>query len=278
MAAINNIYASLFGSPATQAAAKKRDATFQDWLNTRKQAVESQRTDDVKMARYNAFGNLLTTMVQPLGWGIGNKFSGKTGGVQPYDNRQYIEAFNRAVRATDDLRNIGTMEGEYQFKIADENYRRALQLDDEARKRQAALEDAEAAAKIKWDYSELRQEQELEKIAARGDVQRWLAEYKAAHKGTNGTLSFEQRKDLYGEKGYQGYAQTMIKAGKTPMSREEYRQIVEESDSGSGQISRASTNPPSSVASSSSDNAPYIAGSSGSSDVPPYLQNNNQTR
>ena len=102
---MNNIYASIFGeAPATRQAREARDSAFQAMLNTRKQTAEQQRTDDVKMARYNAFGNLLTTMVQPLGWAMG----GSTGGVQKYDDRQYISAFNRAVKAADDIRNIGS--------------------------------------------------------------------------------------------------------------------------------------------------------------------------
>ena len=114
---------SVFGPEPTQAeqAASVRDQSFQDWINSRKQAVEQQRTEDVRMARLNALGNVLTTMVQPLGWSAG----GATAGVQPIDNRQYLQAFERAQKASDDLRNIGTMEGEYQFKLADEAYRRA---------------------------------------------------------------------------------------------------------------------------------------------------------
>ena len=101
----NTIYDSIFGNtPEVQAAAAARDASFQDWLNSRKQAVEQQRTDDVRMARLNAIGNVLTTMVQPLGWAIGGQ--GKaTGGVQPIDNRQYLQAFERAQKANDENHN-----------------------------------------------------------------------------------------------------------------------------------------------------------------------------
>ena len=126
----------IFGSPLEQAQSQ-RDASFQNWLNQRRASVEKQRTDDIKMAKYNALGNALTTMVQPIGWAIG----GSTGDVQPYDNRQYLEAFNRAVKASDDLRNIGDMEAEYQFKLADEDYRRQLALEDRQRQRAESLED-----------------------------------------------------------------------------------------------------------------------------------------
>lgn len=131
--AANSVYKSLFGdSPATTKAAGARDSAFQNWLNIRKQNMEQQRTDDVRMAKYNAFGNLLTSMVQPIGWaaGGGGFNNGGTGGVQTYDNRQYLDAFNRAVKATDDMRNIGTAEAEYRFKLADDDYKRQQAIDD----------------------------------------------------------------------------------------------------------------------------------------------------
>ena len=153
---------------ASEQAAAVRDQRFQDWLNSRKQAVEQQRTDATKMARFNALGNVLTTMVQPLGWAVG----GSTAGVQPVDNRQYLDAFNRAVKASDDLRNIGTLEGEYQFKLADENYRRQLALEDEQRKQAQALDAYEQKANLDLEKqkqvyglrSQLSQQQMEERI------------------------------------------------------------------------------------------------------------------
>ena len=167
------IYDSIFGNtPALQAAAAARNASFQDWLNQRKQAVEQQRTDNVKMARLNALGNVLTTMVQPLGWAVGGKSTGVTGGVQPVDNRQYLQAFERAMKANDDLRNIGTLEGEYQFKLADENYRRQLALEDEQRRQELALQTYEQRANLDLEKqkqiyglrSQLSQQQMEERI------------------------------------------------------------------------------------------------------------------
>ena len=173
----SNIYASIFGtSPEVQAAAAARDASFQDWLNSRKQAVEQQRTDDVRMARLNAIGNVLTTMVQPLGWAVG----GATGGVQPIDNRQYLQAFERAMKANDDLRNIGTLEGEYQFKLADENYRRQLALQDYEQK-------ARMQAQIQQDYAQARHDYTMAEIEARNEGRLDVAKYKAGHKVTGKT-------------------------------------------------------------------------------------------
>lgn len=180
MPEIKTIYDSIFGNtPEVEAAAAARDASFQDWLNSRKQAVEQQRTDDVRMARLNAIGNVLTTMVQPLGWAIGGQ--GKaTGGVQPIDNRQYLQAFERAMKANDDLRNIGTLEGEYQFKLADENYRRQLALQDYEQK-------ARMQAQIQQDYAQARHDYTMAEIEARNDGRLDVAKYKAGHNVTGRT-------------------------------------------------------------------------------------------
>lgn len=179
---MNNIYASIFGeAPATRQAREARDSAFQAMLNTRKQTAEQQRTDDVKMARYNAFGNLLTTMVQPLGWAAGGG-AGATGGVQKYDDRQYISAFNRAVKAADDIRNIGNAEEEYRFKLADEEYRRQLGLEDEARRRQQANEDYERKRRIAMEEEEARENARMERLQQEYELRTKLAEVQNAGK------------------------------------------------------------------------------------------------
>lgn len=190
---INSTYIadSVFGTPLEKAQAV-RGASFQDWLNQRRASVEKQRTDDIKMAKYNALGNALTTLVQPLGWAMGGRgFAGMAGDVQPYDNRQYLESFNRAVKANDDLRNIGDMEAEYQFKLADENYRRELALADEERKRSLALQDYENKQKIQAqmqaEYAKLRHDYTMAEIEARGeqklDVERLKQQYRVSKGG-----------------------------------------------------------------------------------------------
>lgn len=161
-----SIYDSVFGpkpaeSSAAEQAAALRDKSFQDWLASRRQAVEQQRTDAVKMARFNALGNVLTTMVQPLGWGVGGKWSGVTGGVQPIDNRQYLDAFNRAVKASEDLRNIGTLEGEYQFKLADEAVRRAQALEDYENKSKIELEKQKQIFDMRSQLSKQQMEERI---------------------------------------------------------------------------------------------------------------------
>lgn len=177
---MKNMFASIFGeTPGTQQARDARDSAFQAMLNTRKRAAEQQRTDDVTMARYNALGNLLTTMVQPIGWGIGGG-AGATGGVQKYDDRQYIAAFNRAVKAADDIRNIGSAEAEYRFKLADEDYRRQMGLDDEARRRQQSNEDYERKRRIAMEEDKAREKARMERLQQEYELRTKLAEAQAA--------------------------------------------------------------------------------------------------
>lgn len=190
--AARNIFASIFGeTPDTQAAYQARNTAYQDMLNQRKQAVQQQRTEDVKMAKYNALGNLITSMVQPIGWAAG----GSTAGVQPYDERQYLAAFNRAVKANDDLRNIGSADAEYQFKLADEAYQRAIARENEERKRRLDREDDERKYEFQLQKQQNLFDQQVKMQEMRDDARRALEEYKQTHRVTRkGTgLSVEDR-------------------------------------------------------------------------------------
>lgn len=225
MAETSNIYASIFGeTPQTRQARLQRDSAFQSMLDSRRQALEQQRTDDVTMARYNALGNLLTTMVQPLGWSVGGGRVGATGGYQPYDNRQYISAFNRAVKASDDLRNIGTMEGEYRFNLANEDYRRALSLEDEERRIARSIDAEKRKAEIQDEYAKQRHEYTMDEIAARGDAQKELAEMKAKYRVTRSgsRLSVDDRALITARNNYETYKRTRIIQGQPYMSFEQY--------------------------------------------------------
>ena len=182
---MNNMFASIFGeSASTKQARDARNSAFQAMLNTRKQVAEQQRTDDVKMARWNAMGNLLTTLVQPVGWAMGGGgFSGgNTGGVQKYDDRQYIAAFNRAVKAADDIRNIGSADAEYKFKLADEDYRRAMSLEDEDRRRKQANEDYDRKRRIAMEEEEARENARMERLQQEYELRTKLAEVQNAGK------------------------------------------------------------------------------------------------
>jgi len=191
---MKNMFASIFGSPADANQARDaRDSAFQAMLNTRKQTAELQRTDDVKMARYRALGDIITTMAQGAGWGI----AGNTTGADRYDDRQYISAFNRAVKDADDIRNIGNAEAEYKYKLADEDYRRQLALEDEQRKRQQANEDYERKRQIAVQEEEAREKARMERLQQEYDLRTKLAEVqnagkiavanaRAANKGSDG--------------------------------------------------------------------------------------------
>lgn len=146
---------------------------FQDLFDQRRKTMEQARTDNAKMARFNAIGNALRTLVQPIGWAAG----GSTAPVQPYDNRQYLESFNRAVKAADDIRNLG--KEEMAFKLGQE----AEEVADAKREYEVLRQ-----AKIQSDYAAQRQEEEMAKIQARGDVQKEVADVKARYKvtGRNG--------------------------------------------------------------------------------------------
>lgn len=214
----NNMFASIFGeSPATQQAKQTRDNAFQAMLASRRQAAEQQRTDAVKMARWNALGNLLITMVQPIGWGIGGKGSGVTGGVQQYDNRQYLDSFNRALKASDDLQNIGTAEDQYRFNLAEEDYKRKLALEDAERKRQQDLEDSERKYNFQLEKQERQFEHQREIQEQKDDARRALEEYKATHrvsrKGTGG-MGVEDRILLKEIDAYNKYVNTQTALGK----------------------------------------------------------------
>ena len=218
---MSNIYASIFGeSPETKQAKQARNSAFQAMLDSRKQSVEKQRTDDVKMARYNALGNVLTSMVQPLGWAAG----GSSAGVQPYDNRQYIESFNRAVKADDDLRNIGTAEAEYKFNLADQDYRRRLSLDDAARNRAFREEDIERKYQQDMEKQDKKHQQEMDKVNRQGEIRMQIAEFNASHKIVNRStgLSMSEREKLKMIDAYNRYATNEESYGRTPMSYPEF--------------------------------------------------------
>lgn len=210
--ATKNIYSSLFGeSPETQQARENRDLSFQGMLNSRRQAAQQAVTDNATMARYNALGNVLTTMVQPLGWAAG----GSTANVQKYDDRQYIDAFNRAVRASDDLRNIGNAQEEYYFKLADENFRRQQSLEDAERQQERMIERQELAEQGRMERDQQKYEHQLELEQQKADARMQLEQFKQSHrvskKGTG--LSVGDKVLLEEIKAYNTYVNAAAKSG-----------------------------------------------------------------
>jgi len=185
------IFETLFGdTPEAKAAQAARDATevrWQELLDSQKQAIQQQRTEDRRVAAFNALGNVLTTMVQPLTWGS----NGATTASQPVDNRQYLESFQRAMKDNENLRNLATMDKEFQLKQAQE---------DEA----LALNELKEAAGFKRDTKryEQRQQQELERIKARAaakietletQARTWLEQAKLKRGGRAVPVSEEKK-------------------------------------------------------------------------------------
>lgn len=119
------------------AARDAESSLFQQLLNTRKEDVQKERTNNIRMASFNSLGNALRTLAQPIGWAAG----GATAGVQPYDNRQYLESFNRAVKAGEDLRNIGNLDMQFQLDMARRNTTDAEQELASLRREKASVED-----------------------------------------------------------------------------------------------------------------------------------------
>jgi len=143
------------------------------------------------MAKYNALGNVLTTMVQPLGWAAG----GATVSPQKYDDRQYIDSFNRALKAQDDLRNIGTAEDQYRFNLAEQDYNRMRDIEDNERRYQFQMEKQQQQYENQLAKQLQQQEFQFEKQRRDQEARQALAEWKATHqvskKGTG--LSVEDR-------------------------------------------------------------------------------------
>ena len=212
---MNNMYASIFGeSPETQKARENRDNTFQSMLASRRAAAEQARTDNVAMARYNALGNVITSMAQLGGWAAG----GGTSGVQQYDDRQYLNAFNRAVKASDDLRNIGTAEDDYKFKLAEEDYRRKLALEDSERQQARMLERQENAARAREERDQKLHEQKMELEEQKAAYRQQLADWKATHRVTSKSsgLSVDDRAMLKNLEAYNKYANSEAEYGRKP--------------------------------------------------------------
>ena len=231
----------LFGASPEAAVAQKdaRGSALQAMFDERRKTAEKARTDNVALARYNALGNLITTLVQPIGWGA----AGTTGAYQPYDNRAYLDAYSRAVKAADDVRNIGTQEAEYNYKIADEDYRRALAQEAEERKNQFSLNKMQEEYDRKAAAAQTKYEQDMAKEKAKADYRMALAEFNATHKitgrsGNGSRYTADERRKNELLKGYLEYATGQEKILRQPMTYEEWLKdkglSISDSSSGGG--------------------------------------------
>ena len=228
---------SVFGTktqePEKTELEKKREAynmTYQEMMANQRQRLENQRTSDARMARVNALGNLLTTMVQPVGWAIGGATPGPAG-VEPYDNRQYLEAFNRAVKATNDIRNLGLAEDEFKLRQAEADYKRAQAAVDAETAWDTWKKKKDYEAEIKSDLSKQSHEQAMEKLAAQGENQKAVAALKASLRiPSSGSLTFEQRMQLKDKDSYNAYRKIAQAKGEPVMTYAEYLKTLGISD------------------------------------------------
>lgn len=199
--------ASAYRKDAERYARQAADS-YQDMLNAHREALMKERTDNAKMARFAALGNALTSMVQPLGWAIGGGGLGRgaTSGYQPYDNREYISAFNRAIQAGQDLRNVNLKDAEFQYKT---------------------LQQREASAR------------RMAEIEARTEAQLEAARIRAEAQGAKA----EQDREWHLWKDYNSYWNTMNRQGKIPISYEEYVARLKKKGDSAGTSTPASETP-----------------------------------
>ena len=163
--------------------ARNARARYEDMLAAHRAELMKERTDNVKMAKFAALGNALRSMVQPLGWAVGG---GKTtAAYQPYDEREYIQAFNRALQADRELRNVNLKDADYQFKTAQQQELNARRMAE---------------------------------IEARNEAMTEAARIRAEAQG----IKAEQDREWHLWQQYNSYWNTMQRQGKTPISYEQY--------------------------------------------------------
>lgn len=111
-----------------------------DMLQSQWQAASDQRTNAHKLAQVTALGNVLQNIFTPVAWRAGGQGKATSQPITP-DNRAYITAFNEAIKADQNLSNVGN-----QSKQLLLNY----EMDQAARAR---------ARKDKWAEMEYKQAQ-----------------------------------------------------------------------------------------------------------------------
>ena len=121
---------------------------IQSLFDERRKAAEKERTNQLALASYNSLGNALRSLAQPLGWWAG----GSTVGVQPYDRRAYLDAFNRAVAAGSDLRNIDNQETQFLINRAEYDRRQVEELEQYKARRKEDLEYQKQLYGVRGEY------------------------------------------------------------------------------------------------------------------------------
>lgn len=181
----NAIWADEYGRPLPPIPEEQEmSAKISDMLQSQWKAASDQRTNAHKLAQVTALGNVLQNIFTPVAWGAGGHGKATSQPITP-DNRAYISAFNEAIRADQNLANVGT-----QNKQTMLNYEMQKAARDRARREANA--DAAVERERRNFEKELNQYNTLEAIYARGDVRQNVENLRA---------SLKQRYQLVGRGG-----------------------------------------------------------------------------
>ena len=187
-----------------------------DMLQQQYKQAATNRTDARRMAQFNAFGDVLRTAFNPIGWAIGG---GTSQTIAP-DNRAYISAFNNAIKADNDFRNLGNQQA--QFKL---NY--DMQQAEKARAWRAQQAAAEAK-QAQWDYeTAVNQANMMERIHARGAWRESVEKLKADLRSKYQAAAKDRREQSIDSKLFMGAVKDAQAAYKTIKWRQESGMLPE---------------------------------------------------
>lgn len=184
--------ASVYGAFAYDPDAEL-NKSINELLQAQYQATEKRRTDAAKMAQIAALGNVLQTAFAPVGW-IGQK--GATSRVANPDSRQYITAFNEALKAQQDLGNIGMQAAQMRLNMAsrraDRAYNAQLQRENRAYQAQLQKEIAAENARLRKEEIDARNAAILEQLGVKAGYNQAIQDrYDAREASKHGYRSSE---------------------------------------------------------------------------------------
>lgn len=175
-----------FASYDANAADRALDQSINDMLHAQYEATEKRRTDAAKLAKVAALGNVLQTAFVPFGW-IGQK--GATSQVAAPDSRQYVTAFNEALKAQQDLANVGVNAAKMRLDLANRRAERAYQA-------QQRRDDREFSAKLQRQNMEFQAENNRKNMEFQAEMQKQVRKDSAELQKELANLKFEQSKEL----------------------------------------------------------------------------------
>lgn len=177
--------ASVYGAFAYDPDAEL-NKSINELLQEQVKATEKRRTDAAKLAQIAALGNVLQTAFAPVGW-IGQR--GATSQVANPDSRQYITAFNEALKAQQDLANVGVNAAKMRLDLANRRAERAYQA-------QQRRDDREFSAKLQRQNMEFQAENQRKNMEFQAEMQKQVRKDSAELQKELANLKFEQSKEL----------------------------------------------------------------------------------